>query len=179
MFTRTGNTFLQQGAKLVGTGAVETVRQGSFVTVTADGNTIMEGAPNDNVGLGSLWAFTRSGNTWTQLGSKLRGTGNAGNSLQGFAVALAADGSTMIEGGYGDNSRAGAMWTFTNQAAPPTITSFGPVTGPVGTLVTITGTHLDNPTAFIIGGVPAIVISNTGTQLVGMVMPGAATGGIC
>jgi hypothetical protein len=178
VFTRSGNTFLQQGAKLVGTGAVETVRQGSFIAVSADGNTIIEGAPNDNVGLGSLWSFTRSGNTWTQLGSKFRGTGNIGNSLQGSAIALTTDGSAMIEGGYADNSRAGAMWTFTNQAAPPTIASFGPATGPVGTLVTLTGTNLNNPTAFKIGGVPAIVISNSGTQLVGMVMPGATTGGI-
>jgi hypothetical protein len=178
VFTRSGSTFLQQGAKLVGTGGVETVRQGSFIRVTADGNTIVEGAPDDNIGLGALWAFTRNGNTWTQLGSKFKGTGNIGNSLQGSAVALTADGGTMIEGGYSDNNRAGALWTFTNQADPPTIASFDKPTGPVGTLVSITGTNLDNPTAFTIGGVPAIVISNSGSQLVGMVMPGATTGAI-
>jgi hypothetical protein len=60
----------------------------------------------------------------------------------------------------------------------PTITSFSPSSGPVGTLVTITGTNLNNPTSFTIGGVSAIVVSNTGTQLVGMVMPGALTGGV-
>lgn len=56
------------------------------------------------------------------------------------------------------------------------ITSFSPTGGSVGTLVTITGKNLDNPTAFSIGGVPAIVVSNTGSQLVGMVIPGAVTG---
>jgi len=56
------------------------------------------------------------------------------------------------------------------------ITSFSPAQGPVGTLVTITGTNLGSPTAFTIGGKTAIVISNTGTQLVGLVMPGAVTG---
>jgi hypothetical protein len=58
------------------------------------------------------------------------------------------------------------------------ITSFAPDSGPAGTLVTITGTDLSSPTAFTIGDVPAIVISNDGTTLVGMVMPGATTGAI-
>lgn len=61
-------------------------------------------------------------------------------------------------------------------AQSPTITSFSPATGPVGTLVTISGTNLGSPTSFIIGGVTAIIVSNTGTKLVGMVMPNATTG---
>ena len=59
--------------------------------------------------------------------------------------------------------------------AQPTITSFSPASGSVGTLVTIYGSNLISPTAFTIGSVPAIVISNTGTTLVGMVMPGAVS----
>jgi hypothetical protein len=62
--------------------------------------------------------------------------------------------------------------------AAPVISSFSPASGPAGTLVTVTGTNLGSPTAFTIGGKPAIVISNTGTKLVGMVMPGAVTGNI-
>ena len=61
-------------------------------------------------------------------------------------------------------------------AAPPTISSFSPMTGPVGTLVTINGTNLSNPTVITIGGQSAIVVSNTGSVLVAMVMPGSATG---
>jgi hypothetical protein len=63
-------------------------------------------------------------------------------------------------------------------AQTPTITSFNPTSGSHGTLVTITGTNLGNPTSFSIGGVSAIVISNTGTQLVGFVMPTSSTGAI-
>ena len=59
---------------------------------------------------------------------------------------------------------------------PPSITSFTPASGAIGTLVTITGTNLSIPSAFTIGGVSAIAISNDGTTLVGMVMPGATTG---
>ena len=60
----------------------------------------------------------------------------------------------------------------------PTITSFNPASGAVGTLVTVTGTNLGNPTGFTIGGVAAITVSGTGTQLVGMVMPGATPGNV-
>src|ERR1017187_2594018 len=57
----------------------------------------------------------------------------------------------------------------------PAITSFTPVSGSVGTLVTISGTNLGTATVFTIGGTSAIVISNDGSTLVGMVMPGAVT----
>ena len=63
-------------------------------------------------------------------------------------------------------------------AQAPNISSFSPSSGPVGTLVTINGTNLNSPTSFSIGGATAIVISNTGTQLVGLVMPGAVTGNV-
>ena len=65
-------------------------------------------------------------------------------------------------------------------AQTPTISSFTPTSGAPGTLFTITGTNLSNPTAFKIGGVTAsaIVVSNTGTSLVAMVLPSAATGTI-
>ena len=62
------------------------------------------------------------------------------------------------------------------QAQLPTITTFTPASGSVGTLVTVSGTNLSTPTAFSIGGVSAIIVSTTDTTLVGMVMPGALTG---
>jgi lipocalin len=65
---------------------------------------------------------------------------------------------------------------FICKAQLPTITSINPASGAVGTLVTITGTNLSSPAAFSIGGTNAIAVSNNGTQLVGMVMPGATNG---
>ncbi len=67
---------------------------------------------------------------------------------------------------------------FSVHGQAPVITSFTPASGPVGTLVTINGTSLNNPTAFTIGGRTAIVVSNTGSILVGLVMPGAVTGAV-
>src|SRR5271169_4139622 len=76
-----------------------------------------------------------------------------------------------------------ALLTIKALAQAPTITSFSPSTGPVGTLIKIVGTNLKRPTVFTIGGVNAIIVSDTavvlanyGDTLVGLVMPGAATG---
>jgi hypothetical protein len=60
----------------------------------------------------------------------------------------------------------------------PIINSFSPASGSVGTLVTITGSNMGSPTVFTIGGTTALVISNNGSTLVALVMPGATTGNI-
>jgi uncharacterized protein (TIGR03437 family) len=118
--------FVQQGGKLVGTGAVGDALQGSAVAASADGNTIIVGGPDDNTGStqdgdGATWVFTRTNGAWTQQGSKLVGTGATGGdgSMQGFAVALSSDGNTAIVGGPNDNFNGstnasdGAVWVFT------------------------------------------------------------------
>jgi uncharacterized repeat protein (TIGR02543 family) len=180
VFTRTGNTWVQE-EKLVGsTDAIGRVSQGGSVSLSADGNTAIIGGVEDDNFVGAAWVFTRSGSSWTQQGSKLIGTGASGSAGQGI-VSLSSDGKSAFIGGTGDNSGIGAAWVFTSnnsssESLVPTITSFSPTSGSPGTLVTISGTNLSNPSAFSIGGVSAIVISNTGTSLVGMVMPGATTG---
>ena len=46
VFTRSGSTWTQQGAKLVGTGAVGHAGQGWSVALSADGNTALVGGPS-------------------------------------------------------------------------------------------------------------------------------------
>jgi hypothetical protein len=81
VFTRSGGVWTQQGAKLVGTGAVGPFSgQGKSVSLSADGNTAVMGGPTDNrnsrtgTAIGATWVFTRSGGVWTQQGSKLVGS---------------------------------------------------------------------------------------------------------
>ena len=111
--------FTQQGSKLVGTGAVGLASQGWSVALSGDGNTAIIGGREDNSDAGAAWVFTRSGDVWSQQGSKLVGTGAVGNSHQGTSVALSADGNTAIVGGpddnfsQGNNSNVGAAWVFT------------------------------------------------------------------
>ncbi|MFL6799892.1 MAG: hypothetical protein ACJ8F3_21065 [Xanthobacteraceae bacterium] len=105
--------FIQQGAKLVGAGAVGQAQQGSSVAVSADGDTAIVGGPLDsdpNTGAqtGAAWVFTRTNGTWSQQGTKLVGTGALGNAQQGYSVAIAADGNTAIVGGPADDAMTGA-----------------------------------------------------------------------
>jgi hypothetical protein len=112
--------FSQQG-KLVGTGAIGNAQQGSSVSVSSDGNTAIVGGPFDNAGddpagKGAAWVYTRSGDVWTQQGSKLVGTGAIealGNALQGNSVSLSSDGNTAIVGGSADDGVKGAAWVYT------------------------------------------------------------------
>src|SRR6516164_3218521 len=105
--------FTQQGSKLVGINALGPASQGWSVALSGDGNTAIVGGREDDSGTGAAWVFTPSGGVWAQQGSKLVGTGAVGNANQGTSVALSGDGNTAIVGGWGDNSRAGAVWVFT------------------------------------------------------------------
>ena len=101
--------FVQQGAKLVGTGAAAgDANQGGSVALSSDGNTALVGAGVDDNGAGAAWVFTRSGRRWTQQGPKLVGTGAVGDASQGASVALSSDGNTALVGGSTtDNVRRG------------------------------------------------------------------------
>jgi hypothetical protein len=54
---------------------------------------------------------------FTQDGKKLVGKLPTGRSGQGSSIAISADGSTAIVGGYSDNSYAGAAWVFTRSGS--------------------------------------------------------------
>ena len=113
VYTRTGGVWIQQGSKLVGTGAVGIALQGFSVSISSDGNTAIVGGYVDNSGVGAAWVYTRSGGVWTQQGSKLVGIGEVGAANQGVSVSISSDGNTAIVGGNGDNSNAGAAWVYT------------------------------------------------------------------
>ena len=121
VFTRSGGTWTQQGSKLVGTGAVGPLGyQGTSVSLSGDGNTLIEGAPGDGDREGAMWAFVRNGGTWSQAGNKLIGTGGVEGTdgvQQGIAVDLSSDGRTAIVGGWKDDSGVGAAWIFTRLPA--------------------------------------------------------------
>jgi hypothetical protein len=82
VFTRNNGGWIQQGSKLIGTGAVFPARQGYSVSLSADGNTAIVGGSNDSSGTGAAWVYTRSNGLWTQQGNKLVGAGAVGSALQ-------------------------------------------------------------------------------------------------
>jgi hypothetical protein len=127
IWTRSGNVWTQQGNKLRGTGAalpVGTARQGTSVSLSASGDRVLIGGVADNNFAGATWLFTRSSGVWSQLGSKLVGTGATESEFsgarQGWSVALAGVGTTAAIGGpYDQNEHGGAVWVFASVEPPP------------------------------------------------------------
>jgi hypothetical protein len=115
VFTR-ANGVWSPPQKLSPTGGVHFPQIGYSVALSADGNTALIGAPGDADGVGAVWVFTHTNGLWTQQGNKLVGAGATGIAGQGYAVALSADGNTVVAGGPGDNflggSSIGAAWVF-------------------------------------------------------------------
>ncbi len=140
--------FLQQGAKLKGNGGLF-ADQGFSVALSADGNTALVGGHTDNIEMGAVWVFTRSGDTWTQQGPKLVASTTA--SYQGAAVALSADGNTALIGGLGLAAwvwtRSGGVWT--QQGPPLTGAGMGPNNPYFGRAVALSA---DGNTAAVGGG---------------------------
>src|ERR1035437_3089243 len=110
--------FIQQGNKLVGTGAINGTlgdNQGSSVSISSDGNTAIVGGSDDN-NIGAAWVYIRTSGIWSQQGSKLVGSGSIGNPSQGWSVSISSDGNTALVGGHGDSNGVGATWVFTRTA---------------------------------------------------------------
>ncbi len=114
VFTRSGETWSQQGEALLGEDAtLKEAQQGHSVSLSEDGNTALVGGYHDDVSVGAAWAFVRSGSTWEEQ-EKMVGEGSLGGfPTQGSSVALSGDGDTALVGGAGDNSGVGAAWVFT------------------------------------------------------------------
>ena len=105
IYTLTPSGWVQQGPKLVGSGAqVDTgaenegiVEQGYAVAISADGNTVAVGGPFDGYA-GSVWIFKRSNGVWSQAGDKISFTGIKGGYF-GSTLSMSADGNTLVGGG--------------------------------------------------------------------------------
>jgi hypothetical protein len=116
VFTRSGSTWTQQGSKLVGTGGSSGgggldfggSRQGTDINLSSDGNVLLIGGPGDNDFAGAVWMFTRTGTTWTQIGSKV--TSGPGR-IFGQSLALSKTGNILGIGmpGYADGTDGGAF----------------------------------------------------------------------
>ena len=157
IFTRSSSTWSQQGSELFGTGNTGNAGQGSSVSLSTDGNTALVGGPFDNSSTGAAWLFTRSGSTWSQLGSKLVGTGGKAGPdgiQQGYAVGLSGDGNTAVLGGPANGDGIGGTWVFVNG---PSVTAVSPTSGPAagGNQVTITGTNFTGATGVSFGSTAA------------------------
>ena len=158
VFTRSGTTWTQQGAKLLPSDGTQGDDFGGSVALSADGNTAIVGAPGEHGLAGAASVFTRAGSTWAQQGPMLTGTGASTHAEFGSAVALSADGNTAMIGGANDGGGGGgAAWAFTRLGS--TWAQQGPKLSPsdeqapeVGSFGTSVALSIDGNTALIGAG---------------------------
>jgi FG-GAP repeat len=112
VFTRSGEIWSQQGAKLTGGEEQGRGAFGTGVALSGDGNTALIGGEGDNEETGAAWVFTRSGAVWTQQGPKLGAAGGLGGDSFGASVALLSSGTTALVGAPGAHSSYGRVYYF-------------------------------------------------------------------
>jgi hypothetical protein len=113
--------------------AAHTSQLGYSLSISADGGMLVAGAPTESSGAtgingnqadrsaeysGAVYAFTRSGSTWTQQ-AYIKASNTRAGDVFGSAVALSADGTTLGVGAPGESSgSAGIGGDQNNRSAP-------------------------------------------------------------
>lgn len=127
MFTRSGTTWSQQGAELVGDCSSNCAGEGSgesgngnfgaSVALSADGDTALIGAPGSGGNAGAAWIFVRNGASWGPASNPSGGKLSISSTgFFGESVALSTDGGTALIGSWGDNSNAGSAYVFSGSS---------------------------------------------------------------
>ena len=158
VYTRSAGVWTQQGGKLTaGEGG-----QGQGVAISQDGNTAAVGAISDNYTTGAVWMYRRNSGVWSQEGMKLVGTGAIGTAQQGGAIAMSADGATLIESGVKDNIGVGAAWVFSSGTPQAThLAVSAPVLAGSGVAFNFSVIALDANNALVTGYTGPILISTS------------------
>lgn len=116
VYARSGNVWMQQAYVKASNAGVDD-QFGEAVAISADGNTLVAGAPqedsntmvdeasNDANDAGAVYVYARSGNTWTQQAYVKASNAEAGDRF-GAAVVVSGDGLTLAVGAHGENSAA-------------------------------------------------------------------------
>ena len=116
IFTRSGSTWTEQ-AKIQSSDVEVDDEFGASVSISADGNTVIVGADQEDTGAtdaGAAYIFTRSGSTWSQQ-AKIQASDLEASDKLGVSVSISSDGNTVIVGANGEDtggSGAGAAYIF-------------------------------------------------------------------
>ena len=84
---------------------------GSSVSLSADGNTAVIGAYGTDSDKGTIYIYTRSGETWT-LQQEITSPGESGGKF-GYSVSLSSDGNTSLIGAVGGGMKMGTAYIYT------------------------------------------------------------------
>ena len=166
---------------------------GASAALSGDGNTALVGSV---YGVGATLIFKKIAGVWNQQNTRLVGSDAIGDSEQGFALALSADGNTLLIGGlnddpgtaYGNPAATGATWVLVRTAlvlstnAPPvagvpssfTVSAVGPgnvvqssYTGTVSLATTDAQSVLPHQSKLLNGvGTFSVTFQTPGTQTI-------------
>lgn len=103
------------------------------------------------------------------------GTGTLTTSVP--CTAATGVGRVIVTNADGASADVAADDFTVTASAAPTITSFAPTGGPAGSIVTITGTNLCNPSAVTFNNIPAVVFTATNATTIVATVPATATTG--
>jgi hypothetical protein len=126
VFVREGSTW-HEAQKLEPSGRTSRAEFAWSVAVSRDGQTALIGAPQQGANEGSAWVYRRNGEVWEEQAQLNAGEPGAENRF-GWSVALSADGSTTLAGGWGAGETDGRVWAFTREGS--TWTQQGPSLAP-------------------------------------------------
>jgi hypothetical protein len=112
VFGRANGSYVQQGAKLVASGASGVGYLGTSVSVSHDGSSFVAGAPTDNAQLGAAYVFIRAAGTWFQNGPKIVPSESAGNCQFGRSVSMSGDASMIAVGALADRNLRGSVYVY-------------------------------------------------------------------
>lgn len=183
VFTRSGSTWTQQGAKLTASEARLQGHFGESVALSAGGGLALIGAPGNGrvepVEPGAVYVLERSGSTFTQRGqfvaSGPRWEEELDNGPPEFGTAIALSGSGRTAVVAASDFEEGWASVF---ADPATVTAISPASGPRagGTSVTITGTGFDEASAVSFGDTSAASFKvNSDSSITAVAPAGAGT----
>ena len=147
VYVRSGNTWtLQQ--KLVVPGGEAAANDHFGTSVTLAGDILLAGAPGVASNDGAVYAFTRSGATWTRTATIHAPGGNGSNEEFGTSVSLSGDTLAAGSPAYRPPAGSGAVYVFTRAGANwtqqgPRLTLSSPVSSDdFGVSVAVDGNRL-------------------------------------
>src|SRR5271166_1144309 len=127
VFTRSGETWTQEGEKLTGgTGGASEEEQGEgyfghSVALSGAGTTALIGASGDASYAGAAWVFVKGATAWERQLKLVGGSEEVGEGRFGYSVALSGDGNTALIGapkdGHAGNLDVGSAWLFRNSGS--------------------------------------------------------------
>src|SRR5881396_3839752 len=155
-----------------------------IVTITspADGSPVSGTVPVTASIITIISALTVRGVQFKLDGANLGAQDTSASYSVSWSTTTASNGSHTLTAVATDIF--GVQWTSrpvtvtVSNASPPTITSFTPASGPVGTSVTISGTNFTDASAVLFNGTSASFTVNSATSIAATVPSGATTGPI-